>query len=284
MKTNASVWRYLARWLVVVGGLMIGGCARPPGESATIAASNTYLEAAARDLLGREVAVLRLAEPGMCPGHFDMRPSQLSELSGCQLLLRFDFQRGLDRKLDAAVQRGLRIISVAPDAGLCTPTAYRNTCVAVAAALVEAGMLEQSTAAARLAEVDRALATATADVRARITNAGLADVGVVTSGHQAAFCTFLGLNVLAEFSGTDTALINEIDTAIGAGAKARAIIANRPEGRGLADALAARLDLPVVVLDNFPHPQKHNGVFVELMRANANVIVTTLATETAKQP
>ena len=68
-------------------------------KDAPVAVSSPYLEAAVREVLCRDVPMVRLAGPSMCPGHFDMRPSQISELARCGLLVRFDFQQALDEKL-----------------------------------------------------------------------------------------------------------------------------------------------------------------------------------------
>jgi hypothetical protein len=57
-------------------------------ESAPVAVSSPYLEAAIRDVLRRDVSLVRLAGPAMCPGHFDMRPSQITDLAKCRLLNR----------------------------------------------------------------------------------------------------------------------------------------------------------------------------------------------------
>ena len=52
--------------------------------SPAIAASSSYLASAVRDVMGDDQSVLVLAEPGMCPGHFDLRPSQVRQLRSLQ--------------------------------------------------------------------------------------------------------------------------------------------------------------------------------------------------------
>jgi ABC-type Zn uptake system ZnuABC Zn-binding protein ZnuA len=69
------------------------GPAEPPraaSEQSLIAVSNSYLGAAVHDVLGQGTPLMLLAEPGMCPGDFDLRPSQDQQLRACRLLLRFD--------------------------------------------------------------------------------------------------------------------------------------------------------------------------------------------------
>ena len=91
--------------LVALGLIGCGRSARLPVHP-QIATTTSYLEAAVHDLLGEDFSVLRLAEPGTCPGHFDIRPSQVLELRQCGVLLRFDFQA-----VTAGAQRQFRLRS-----------------------------------------------------------------------------------------------------------------------------------------------------------------------------
>ncbi len=102
----------------------------------------------------------------------------------------------------------------------------------------------------------------------------LKDVPILASGHQAAFCTRLGMHVVAKFTGVDSAQPSQIDQAIKAGeaAQVRLVIANRPEGRQLADALAERLGARVVVFGNFPGSNRA-GAFEEMVRSNLGVLI-----------
>jgi len=257
--------------LALAGALAaLAGCDRSSGGASapTVAVSNSYLEAAVGEFVGPAFGVARLAEPGSCPGHFDLRPSQLKTLRNCRLLLRFDFQADLDSKLSAVAAERLLISAVTVPGGLCEPTSYLATCRQVADALVAAGLLTPAQANERLPTIEKRLQELGHWAQRRIHQVGLAGAPVVSSRHQAAFCTFLRLKVAGTFSGADTASIEEISAAIGAGRTARAVIANLPEGRGLADALGARLVLPVVVLHNFPDQANHQGRFDAMLRDN----------------
>ena len=233
-----------------------------------VAASNSLLECAARDLLGDATPVLRLAEPGMCPGHFDIRPSQVDQLRRCRLLLRLDFQKSLDRKLSGAKEAGLAIAEIRIPGGLCEPDSYLAACRQTAEALIAAGLLDRPAADERLDEITRRMAELASRCQQRA--AGLKNEPVVASVHQEAFCRWLGLRPVATFSGADSAGVGQVDAAIREGelAGARLVIANLPEGRRVADALAERLGAKVVVFGNFPALGKGDASFDDLLTAN----------------
>lgn len=261
--------------------LALAGCQRSdaPAGAVKLATTTSYLEAAARDILGENLTVLRLAEPGTCPGHFDMRPSQVTELRQCRALLRFDFQKSLDTKLAGADTTQPRVAEVAIRGGMCRPESYLAACRQTADHLVALGLLARTTADTRLQAVASRLEALTRDATNRVAQAGLTGKPVIASGHQRDFCEWLGLQVAASFRAADTASISEIEEAIRAGklAQIKLVIANLPEGRRTADALGERLQARVVVFENFP-ALRHGGVsFDEMLSANLAALLQSAA-------
>ncbi len=256
--------------------LLCAGCRKHPPQHTDIAATSPYLQCIVRDLMGDETPVLRLAGPGVGPGHFAIRPSQVSQLAGCKLLLRFGFQERLDAKLKDLAAGGLKIAPVKIVGGMCEPDSYASACRQVADALVEAGLLERTQAEERLAAVSQRMASLGSRVAGQIESAKLRDNPVLASKHQEAFCRWLGLNVVGTFSASDTTCTGEINRAIAAGEQSnvRLIVANKPEGRKLADALAERLGAKAVVFGNFPEGDG-NQPFDALVRRNVAALVRT---------
>lgn len=222
--------------------------------------------------MGESTSVLRLAEPGMCPGHFDIRPSQVQQLRSCRVLLRLDFQKSLDTKLAGAKDDGLRIAEIRISGGLCEPESYLAACRQTADALVAVNLLERTTADQRLAAIQTRIEQTSILCRQRVTD--LRDRPVIVSTHQEAFCRWLGLRPVAVFSGADSAGVGQVDHAVRQGEQAgvKLIIANRPEGRRVADALANRLGAQVVVFGNFPALGSGQNSFDDLIESNVDAL------------
>ena len=200
--------------LIIVCLLLNIGCDVSKNSGAKIAASNSYIESAIIDIIGREEKVLRLAEPGMCPGHFDIQPSQASQMNKCKVLFKFDFQKLFEEQLSKGATNPV-VVSVKANGGLCCPQTYLEITRQVAKALIN-----------------------------------------------------LGLDVVGTFTAADITGFNEIEKAIAVGKfkNVKFIIANKPEGRRLADALAERLNAKVVVFGNFPEDK--DGVSFDAMVLN----------------
>ena len=232
------------------------GCRRSTdaGHGVRIATTTSYLEAAARDLLGDNVEVLRLAEPGSCPGHFDIRPSHVTQIRRCEVLLRFDFQKALDAKLTGGGTSDLRVAEIALPDGMGRPDTYLTACRQAADHFVRLALLPRADADARLEAIATRLEALARDATNRVAQTGLLGSPALASGRQRALCEWLGLRVVGDFRAADTASVGEIEDAIAAGdlAQVRLVVANLPEGRRTADALAQRLRARVVVFENFP--------------------------------
>ncbi len=257
--------------------LVVSACGNSTeNPSARVAATNSYIECVVLDLLGPETPVLCLSGSGMCPGHFDIRPSQVNKLSRCRVLARVDFQASLDAKRSGVTKCGLSIASISPGDGLCVPSSYYAACEQMAEALVDAGLLDRAQADARLIELTQRNSADEAWVRSQVRRVGLAGRPVLAAKHQAHFCSWLGLDVVGTFGGSDTTRFGEIDLAVKAGrdANVKLVIANGPSGRRSADALAERLGAKVVVFGNFPVARGANAGFRALLRDNTNKLIS----------
>jgi zinc transport system substrate-binding protein len=253
------------------------GC-RPTQPSTSIqgpslAATTSYLESAARDLLGDSVHIVRLAEPGACPGHYDVRPSHALEVQACQALARFDFQKDLDARLKLAAQ--CQIISVSLRGGLCCPESYLTASHQLADKFVVLHWLTATNAEEKLKSLATRLDAQATQLRQQVQQTGLVGTPVLASGHQKDFCEWLGLKVAATFRSADTAGIAEIDRAIAAGelSKVKLVIANLPEGRRTADALGERLKAKVVVFGYFPVEKAGRMRFDDLLADNVQALI-----------
>lgn len=234
--------------------LCMVGCGEPdePTSPADVAVSSTYLAAAVRDVLGADAAVDCLAGPGNCPGHFDAAPDQVVRLARTKLLLRFAFQSRLDAKLQAAVDEGLTIAEVRTTAGLGLPETYLTACRQVGDALVDAGMLTQSAADARLAEIGRRVTETWADAKAAVASPPATDRRAIVAVHQADVVRGLGIEIVATFGGADDpGELRRVAEAVGE-EQGLLVIGNVPQGRGMADKLADVVGGRVVMFENFP--------------------------------
>jgi len=142
--------------------------------------------------------------------------------------------------------------------------------------MVAADLLGRTAADDRIAAIEKRMVELKHRCQQRVQP--IRGTAVLASVHQEAFCEGLGLDVVATFSAADTAGVGQLDHAVRAAeaANVRAIIANQPEGRRTADALADRLDVPVVMFGNFPAMTDQQATFDALVQANVQALIEAI--------
>jgi zinc transport system substrate-binding protein len=219
-----------------------------------IAVTNSYLSCVVKDICGNQTDVLSLIPPGMCPGHFDMSPSQVNKLSKCEVLLLFDFQKSISDSLSRLKERGLKIRTVECPEGMCLPQTYLTIARSAADALSQDDPAKRAEYDKRLELIEQRLSILSDEIHTKMEQSQLIDAAVVASGHQAVFCDWLGLDVIATFSGSDVETPGSINQCLQSAKDktVKLIVANEQEGTALAEALAERLGANTVVFSNFP--------------------------------
>ncbi len=262
-------WRRALLLMVVSVGLT--GCrdARESLPSPAVVVSSPYLAAAVRDVSKGRLEPASLSGPGQCPGHFDLRPAQVAQLAKARVLLRFDFQSPLDRKLQRAQQAGLRVVPIPSPEGMCIPAEYLLLCQAVAQTLRETGLLSAEESSARLANIARRMNDLTDQLHKEVEPGDIKNLAILASGHQANFCRFLGLNVIGTFTAGDNPAQLDALFRTARTQNISCVVGNAPEGSVLPNRLAGELGIPAVLFDNFPSSGETDA-FDVMVRTNVD--------------
>lgn len=240
---------------------MLLSCSSEP-DKVSIAVTNSWLESVLRDIYrGSEhpIEIIRLAEPGSCPGHFDLSPKDFKALERCHTLIRFDFQQSLDSKLTQLRKNGLRVLEIPAPHSFNIPSQYLDVCEMIHRDLNLPNPLDKS----RIEYL--------ADFADEYAQREYKGTRVVSSGMQKAFCEYLGFEVIATYSGgAEAATPAMLESLIeqGRSANVTLVIANRQEGIQMAEALAVKLNARLVVLSNFPAMTSSEMSVVDLIKNN----------------
>jgi zinc transport system substrate-binding protein len=258
-------------------GFLVTGCKNKAKEEnrAEIAVTNSYLGCAVLDLCRYDVEVLCLTPPGMCPGHFDISPSQVKQLCNCTVLLLFDFQKQVAETLSRVKERGLKTAFVEESGGLCVPETYLEVCRKVSDILSTEYPERKAQYRQRLQVIENDLKHLRQELLEKTRQAGVSSAKVLASNHQVDFANWLGLETIATFIGSDMETVTGIDNCIrqAEGQDVRFVIANKQEGTALAKALAERLGAKAVVFSNFPELGIEARGFNNLLRANVDSLI-----------
>ena len=263
--------------LLFLAGLSLSGCTNKNSQTnnSEIAVTNSYLQCVVQDICGDANEGFCLAPPGMCPGHFDISPSQVNRLGSCKVLLLFDFQGKVESSLSGLKENGLKTFLIKSYPGMCIPQVYLDTCEEICNLLSEEFPEKKDLFEHRLNLVRERMKNLGTDLQTKIKDSGLTSLQVIASGHQADFANWLGLETIAKFSGSDSETPNNINECLNIAKQSNVkyIIANKQEGTYLADSLADRLNLNTVIFSNFPDSTDNLTGFDTLVRQNVKEII-----------
>jgi len=257
--------------------LHMGGCNRKENNQnqPEIAVANSYLGCVVRDVCGSQMEILSLAPPGMCPGHFDISPSQVNQLCSCKMLFVFDFQQNIEKAVPRIKDKGLKTYCIVPPPGLCIPDTYLSIVKQVVVTLSKEKPSQQAYYESRVAEIENRMKSLGCELLGQVEQSKLKNSNVIVSQHQEEFTKWLGLNPVSVFSGRDTMTPNQINHNLQEANKNKInyIIANKQEGTEFAEALADHLKTKLVVFSNFPEGKSSPTLqfgFDALLRDNIN--------------
>jgi len=272
--------------LVALGCAMGPSCKRAgeheePGAATSarrphVVVGTSMIECAVRRLAGSLVEVHRLAPPGQCPGHFDMKPGDFEAIARSELLLRHDYQKHLDSKLQNA--GGNRtVVSLTTSDPQTVPDNYLALCRQVKEALSTAFPALSPTLDANLRKVEAQVGVIGACARERAKPLG--GRPVVASSFQKGFCEWLGLKVVAQFDLEQEMSPRDLESVVRAGEEggATAVVCNLQRGEREGKPIAERLDVPLVVLSNFPLEPASEDAYAGLLAHNVDRLLEALA-------
>jgi ABC-type Zn uptake system ZnuABC Zn-binding protein ZnuA len=204
-----------------------------------------------------------------------VKPSDVARQQGSVALLRFDFQAPLEERLFGNRDSRPRLIVVPGPKGLCVPENYMTACETLAgqlrAVFPDVATDQWDSAISQLRERMERLSR---ELRGRVEDAGLTGAPVIASAHQAVFCKWLGLNVVATFSAADMDSPAPMESLVSKGRTAgvRFVIGNLQEGSQAGEALARHLDAKLTVFSNFPAMTADEPGFDQLVRNNLRAL------------
>jgi ABC-type Zn uptake system ZnuABC Zn-binding protein ZnuA len=227
------------------------GCSRRPGRI-HIVASTTLIGTIVRSIAGDRFAVTTIAPAGLCPGHFDLKPSDVAAANNARLILNHGWEAWYPSLEKAIISPGPRRVTLATQGNWMIPELQKQAAVEIAALLAEVDTACADTyrlAATRYqSEVDSAAAAALA----MLTGKELPPV--IASEQQTPFLRWLGFPVVATYGRAEDFTAQELTrlARVASDSGVQLVVDNLQSGPDTGKPLAEALKVKHVTLTNFP--------------------------------
>lgn len=262
--------KLIGQCLLVVVAIL--DCTQPKTKRIPVVASTTLISAIVQAVGGDRFTVTTIAPAGLCPGHFDLKPSDVTAANYAKLVLNHGWEAWYPSLAKAIVPPGPRRVTLTTQGNWMIPDLQKRAAAEITALLMELDSARADTyrlAAGRYqADVDSASEAARALLDGEVLPA------VIAADQQAPFVAWLGFHVVATYGRAEDFTAQEMTrlarVAIDSGVKL--IVDNLQSGPDAGKSLAEALKVKHVTLTNFPL----EGSYSQALLANADALASAI--------
>ncbi len=254
-------------------------------DTVNVVCTNTILaDFTTRLLNGTDSTVDHIMPAGVCPAHFDTRPSDVQRIASADIIIALGWEPWLQDLLDASGVTPTRINC----AGLGEwnlPAGARTYVKALQDNLTGALPAHQQVIQNNAARYQENINQTAEEAQQMITSKGYTGKKVVCMQWQRAFVAWLGFDVTAAYAPPERLSTRDIlnVTAAAASSDVCAVVDNLQSGTDFGASVAADAQVSHVVLTNFPGAAPGAGTYLEMLTYNTEQLVSGITVHQHKQ-
>jgi len=251
-------------------------------SSADIMTGNSLIADVTQDLADGKLEVRNLIPPGMCPGHYDVKPSDVETLANSKVLLIHNWQENM-KNITGLVEAAdnpeliIKVIDV-PDAPM-VPDVQAETIDKIAQALSEIDPENSAYYRQRGELRKQAVLAKGEEIQSRLKEAKVSEAEVVCSDMQAGFVDWAGFNVVATYGRPEELSVAEVEQLVTEAKQAGValVIDNLQSGAtGSSEAIALDIGAIQVTISNFPGGFEDTETWGKTVDKNVDLLLEVL--------
>lgn len=264
--------------------LTFSSCTQPAETTTDIMAGSSLISNIIQDVADGKVTTHTLIPPGVCPGHYDVKPSDIETLASSKALFIHDYQQNFQNikgAVEAAQNPDLVIRVLNITGNWMVPSVQAEAVGKIAQALSEIDPENASYYQERATQRAQAILAKGEEVRQVLADAGVEGVKVLCAEMQQGFVRWAGFNITAIFGRPEDLTPGQVQELID---KAREpgvalIIDNLQSGAAtLGASISAEPDVEAVpvTISNFPGGLPGTETWEEAIDRNVELLLAAL--------
>ena len=250
--------------------------------SADIMAGSSFITNIIQDVADGKLEARTLIPPGVCPGHYDIKPSDIEALANSKALFIHNYQQSYENvtgAVEAAENPDLIITVINITGNWMTPQVQAEAVGKIAQALGEIDPENAAHYEGKAAERAQAVLDKGEEVEDRLLGAGVEEVKVICADKQKGFIEWAGFNVTATYGRPEDLSVSDMDQlvtdAIEAGVAL--VIDNLQSGSAtLGAAMEQDIEAIPVTISNFPGGLENTETWEKAIDKNVDLLLEAL--------
>jgi len=254
-------------------------CAPP---SADIMTGNSLIAEVTQDLADGKLEVRNLIPPGMCPGHYDVKPSDVETLANSKVLLIHNWQENM-KNITGLVEAAdnpeliIKVIDV-PDTPM-VPDVQAEAIDKIAQALSEIDPANSAYYQQKAEQRKQAVLAKGEEIQGRLKEAKVSEAKVICSDMQAGFVNWAGFDVVATYGRPEELSVAEVEQLVTEAKQAGValVIDNLQSGTtGSSESIALDIGAIQVTISNFPGGFEDTETWEKTVDKNVDLLLESL--------
>ncbi len=255
-------------------------CSSPSAEVMT---GSSQIASAMRDIVDGKLEVTTVIPPGMCPGHYDVKPGDIEALSNSSLFIIHNWQQkmaNITGLIDATNNPDLpiRVIDII-DAPML-PSYQIEMVEKISLILSEIYPRDSDYYQENAASRKEVISAKEVELKDRLNNANVSGVKVLCSEMQAEFISWAGFDVVASYGRPEELSAGEMEQLLTKGKQAGVLLVIdnlQSGGTENSEGMAHDTGAMQVVISNFPGGFENTETWDKAVDKNIDLLLEALA-------
>lgn len=237
-----------------------------------IVATTTVLGDLASQVGGDQVEVTSIVSAGVCPGHWDLKPSQLQDITKADVII----QHGMEAWLTNLVSDDQRLVKLPGPWN--TPQMAVEKVQKIDEVLNEVDPVNADLYDQRTQRFVEEIEYIKDDLAQRAVEKNTADIEVLCMEWQSGFVSWMGFNLTQTYGSEETLSVKDVNDLINIGKEKNValVIANLQSGVDLGVQMAKEIGAEYVILTNFPGAVEETETLQDMMRYNGEQLLNAI--------
>jgi zinc transport system substrate-binding protein len=250
--------------------------------SVDIMAGSSLIADIIQDVAGNKLETHTLIPPGMCPGHYDVKPSDVETLANSRVLIIHNWQQNM-KNITGLVEAAdnpdlvIKVIDV-PDMPMVSQIQAETT-DKIARALGEIDPENAVYYQQRAAERTQAILAKGEEMKDKLQDANVSGVKVLCVEYQAGFAEWAGFNITATYGRPEDLSVADVETLVVEGKEAGValVIDNLQSGTtNNSESMAQDIGAMQVTISNFPGGFENTETWEKAIDKNVDLLLEAL--------